>query len=73
MAFNVRVEKKNKFENTSCFQLKIEFVLMDNSVYTAIIPMAVEMEGTLSVHQCKGKFKNIYLYPQHKEALGMLG
>jgi hypothetical protein len=69
----VRVEKKNEFENTSCFQLKIEFVLTDESVYTAIIPMAVEMEGALSVHQCEGKFENIYLYLQHKEALGMLG
>ena len=69
----MRVEKKNELENTSCFQLKIEFVLSDDSVYTAIIPMAVEMEGALSVHKCEGKAKNIYLDPQHKEALGILG
>jgi len=45
------MQKKNEIETISCSQLKTETVLMDDSMYMAIIPMAVEVEVLLSVHQ----------------------
>lgn len=44
-----------------------ELVLTDASVYTAIVPVAVEMEGALSVHLREEQFNKFYLSLQHKE------
>lgn len=47
-ALNVRVQIKNEFELVSCSLLKTDVALTDDSVCTAIIPVAVKVEGALS-------------------------
>jgi hypothetical protein len=39
----VSVQTKKVFEIACCLRLKTEFVLMDDSVYTAAVPVAVEV------------------------------
>jgi len=41
--FRARVEKKKEIEIISCSGLKTVLVLMDDSVYTAIIPVTMKV------------------------------